>query len=85
MHWSGEHDRLTEEQVASHKRQLARLSDQELQRSYRCTFAPSNSTKATRPSTRRCNISSNAGGNCAGDDAPDSADLQNFRQPFPYV
>ena len=34
MHWSGEQDRLNDEQVALHKRQLARLSDAELQRSY---------------------------------------------------
>jgi len=34
VHWSGEHDRLSDEQVALHKRQLARLSDKELQRSY---------------------------------------------------
>ena len=34
MHWSGEHDRLTKEQVALHKRQLARLTDVQLQHSY---------------------------------------------------
>jgi hypothetical protein len=34
MHWSGEQDRLNDEQVALHKRQLSRLSDAELQWSY---------------------------------------------------
>jgi hypothetical protein len=34
MHWSGEQDWLNDEQVALHKRQLARLSDVELRRSY---------------------------------------------------
>jgi hypothetical protein len=34
MHWSGEQDRLSEEQVALHKRQLARQSDAELTHSY---------------------------------------------------
>ena len=34
MHWSGEHDRLSEEQVALHKSQLRHLSDVQLQRSY---------------------------------------------------
>jgi hypothetical protein len=34
MHWSGEQDRLSEEQVALHKRQLARQSDAELEHSY---------------------------------------------------
>jgi hypothetical protein len=35
MHWSGEQDRLSDEQVALHKRQLARQSDQQLLESYR--------------------------------------------------
>ena len=34
MHWSGEQDRLSDEQVALHKRQLARLSSQQLLESY---------------------------------------------------
>jgi hypothetical protein len=34
MHWSGEDDRLTQEQVALHKTQLRRLSDVQLQSSY---------------------------------------------------
>jgi len=34
MHWSEEQDRLSEEQVALHKRQLARQSDAELEHSY---------------------------------------------------
>jgi hypothetical protein len=34
MHWSGEQDRLNDEQVALHKSQLARQSDAELLHSY---------------------------------------------------
>ena len=34
MHWSGEQDRLSDEQVALPKRQLARLSSQQLLESY---------------------------------------------------
>ena len=34
MQWSGENDRLTDEQVALHKSQLRRLTDMQLQRSY---------------------------------------------------
>ena len=34
MHWGGENDRLTEEQVALHKSQLRRLSDMQVRRSY---------------------------------------------------
>jgi hypothetical protein len=34
VHWSGEQDRLTEEQVALHKYHLSRQSDADLQHSY---------------------------------------------------
>ena len=34
MYWSGERDRLTEEQVALHKRELERLTDEQLLESY---------------------------------------------------
>jgi hypothetical protein len=34
MHWSGEQQRLSGEQIALHKSQLRRLGDVELQRSY---------------------------------------------------
>jgi hypothetical protein len=35
MHWSGEQDGLTVEQVALHKSHLARLTDEQLLNSYR--------------------------------------------------
>ena len=64
MHWSGEHDRLTDEQLAMHKRQLARLNDAELQRSYAMYVRALD--KGEPPVAAKVQYFANAGGNCVG-------------------
>ena len=82
VHSSGEQQQISDEPVALHKRQLARLSDPELQRSY--LYLRWRWTKASHHQHRRCSISS-SGANCGGAAAPRSADSRNIGARFAYA
>jgi hypothetical protein len=66
MHWSGERDRLTGEQVALLKRELAWMADEQLLESYAVCVRGLALYGGYRRRRRRCSITSSAGGNCGG-------------------